>query len=335
MDVRGRVSWSLRRAFVASARGAGGRTAPPRQSWHITRKKGLGRARKSVGLAVGNHPRGSVTLPIAYGFSASDLQSLSHRRSWGVRWVRDPSTRGAHPTALDTSQSTHTHTRQGARRSSTPPACSLSTRRTPCVARALEALKVRAPSVAAIAPGRGRSRATPQTSIRLHAPSRASTRPSHVTRIRRARARPRPVPRPFPPFRLDIRALSIHTGRSPLPNTSHQSPDGPRPRRVRFDSIRSSADVSYAVAVSPPSADVRPLRYHRARRAHRRVRSRPAHPLPRPRDSPPRLRAPLSRSPLAVASPFARLRRVTRLRPVPRRRVSARRSPWRWTSIRS
>ena len=110
VDVRGRVSWSLRRAFVASARGAGGRTAPPRQSWHITRKKGLGRARKSVGLAVGNHPRGSVTLPIAYGFSASDLQSLSHRRSWGVRWVRDPTTRGAHPTALDTSQSTHTHT---------------------------------------------------------------------------------------------------------------------------------------------------------------------------------------------------------------------------------
>ena len=135
----------------SSARGAGGRTAPPRQSWHITRKKGLGRARKSVGLAVGNHPRGSVTLPIAYGFSASDLQSLSHRRSRGVRWVRDPSTCGAHPTALDTSQSTHTHTRQGARRSSTPPACSLSTRRTPCVARALEALKVRAPSVAAIA----------------------------------------------------------------------------------------------------------------------------------------------------------------------------------------
>ena len=89
-------------------------------------------------------------------------------------------------------------------------------------------------------PGRGRSLATPQTSIRLHAPSRASTRPSHVTshppRPRPPAPRPPPVP-PVPP--RHPRAIHPRTGRSPLPNTSHHPPGrSPSPSRaIRFDPI--------------------------------------------------------------------------------------------------
>ena len=130
-----------------------------------------------------------------------------------------------------------THTRRGARRSSTPPACSLSTRRTPCVARA------RGSGSGTVGrgdrPGWGRSRASPQTSIRLHAPSRASTRPSHVTshppRPRPPAPRPPPVP-PVPPRH----PRAIHPHRA-FPSSQHLSSipgRSPSPSRaIRFDPI--------------------------------------------------------------------------------------------------
>ena len=88
-------------------------------------------------------------------------------------------------------------------------------------------------------PGWGRSRATPQTSIRLHAPSRASTRPSHVTshppRPRPPAPRPPPVP-PVPPRH----PRAIHPHRA-FPSSQHLSSipgRSPSPSRaIRFDPI--------------------------------------------------------------------------------------------------
>lgn len=88
-------------------------------------------------------------------------------------------------------------------------------------------------------PGRGRSRATPQTSIRLHAPSRASTRPSHVTSHPPRPRPPAPRPPPVPPV-PSRHPRAIHPHRA-FPSSQHLSSipgRSPSPSRaIRFDPI--------------------------------------------------------------------------------------------------
>jgi hypothetical protein len=227
---------------VASRRGGAGvrmlRFVP---RW-LMRKKGLGRARKSVGLAVRNHSCrigdfGESSMVFLLG-SPIPVASPVPRRPMGS--PRPTTTeRGAHPTALDTARSTHTHTSRCASFLLPARVFSLDAPNAARRARARGSLKVRAPSVAAIARV-GVSPARPRgPRSRLHASPRASTRPSRATsRPTLTRPRPRPVPRPFPPTPpRHPRFIHPHPA---FPFSIHVSSSARSPspcRAMRFDPI--------------------------------------------------------------------------------------------------